>query len=57
MVEQSADAALAIADDVVVLARGEVVHAGPVDAESPDAPVVRALLSDAAVHEPARERP
>jgi branched-chain amino acid transport system ATP-binding protein len=57
MVEQSADAALAIADDVVVLARGEVVHAGPADAESPDAPVVRALLGDAAVHESARERP
>jgi branched-chain amino acid transport system ATP-binding protein len=55
MVEQHADASLAIADDVVILARGEVVHSGSAGSVSSRASVVRAFLGDAALHEPARE--
>jgi branched-chain amino acid transport system ATP-binding protein len=55
MVEQHADASMAIADDVVVLARGEVVYSGSADSASSHASVVRAFLGEAALHKAERE--
>jgi branched-chain amino acid transport system ATP-binding protein len=49
MVEQNADVALRVADDVVVLARGEVVFSGPAGRARSNAAVVRAFLGEAAL--------
>ncbi|NKQ55801.1 ABC transporter ATP-binding protein [Amycolatopsis sp. K13G38] len=48
VVEQNADLGLEIADDVVVVARGEVAFSGSVEQARSDAAVVRAFLGDAA---------
>ncbi len=49
MVEQNAEAGLDVADDVVAIARGEVVYAGPaVDARN-NTSVLRAFLGEAAL--------
>jgi len=48
VVEQNADLGLEIADDVVVVARGEVAFSGPAEQARSDASVVRAFLGDAA---------
>jgi len=53
MVEQNADAGLAVADEVVVVSRGEVTYAGPADAVSSRASVVRALLGEASLEDKA----
>ncbi|CAN5345442.1 ABC transporter ATP-binding protein [soil metagenome] len=49
MVEQSADASLEIADDVVVVSRGEVAYSGAAGTASSHASVVRAFLGEAAL--------
>lgn len=49
MVEQNADMGLEIADDVVVVARGEVVFSGPAEQARRDTSVVRAFLGEAAL--------
>lgn len=49
MVEQNADAGLGIADDVVVVSRGETVWSGSAEAAQSDAAVVHAFLGEAAL--------
>ncbi|MFH5821849.1 ABC transporter ATP-binding protein [Georgenia sp. AZ-5] len=49
MVEQNADAGLAVADDVVVVERGEVSWSGTADAAQADTALVRAFLGEAAL--------
>ena len=49
MVEQNADMGLEIADDVVVVARGEVVFSGPAEQARRNTSVVRAFLGEAAL--------
>lgn len=51
MVEQNADAGMAVADSVVVLARGEVVRSGGAQELRRDAAVVHALLGESALAE------
>jgi branched-chain amino acid transport system ATP-binding protein len=59
MVEQNAEAGMKAADEVVVVARGEVVHSGPASAMHANAAVKHALLGDTALTgktDPASER-
>jgi branched-chain amino acid transport system ATP-binding protein len=49
MVEQNAEAGLDVADDVVAVARGEVVYAGPAAEAMNNASVLRAFLGEAAL--------
>ena len=49
MVEQNAEAGLDVADDVVAVARGEVVYAGPAAEARNNASVLRAFLGEAAL--------
>jgi branched-chain amino acid transport system ATP-binding protein len=49
MVEQNAEVGLEVADDVVVVARGEVVFSGPASEARSNASVVRAFLGEAAL--------
>ncbi|MDT9591691.1 ABC transporter ATP-binding protein [Nocardioides zeae] len=49
MVEQNAEAGLDVADEVVAIARGEVVYAGPVSEARDNASVLRAFLGEAAL--------
>lgn len=49
MVEQNADAALAIADDVVLVQRGEVVWTGTAEEAQSDAALVHTFLGEAAL--------
>jgi branched-chain amino acid transport system ATP-binding protein len=49
MVEQNADAALAVADDVVMVQRGEVVWTGTAAEARTDAALVHAFLGEAAI--------
>jgi branched-chain amino acid transport system ATP-binding protein len=49
MVEQNAEAGLDVADDVVAVARGEVVFRGTADRARSDASVLRAFLGEAAL--------
>lgn len=49
MVEQNAEAGLDVADDVVAVARGEVVYAGPATEARNNASVLRAFLGEAAL--------
>ena len=46
MVEQNADTGLAVADDVVVVSRGEVAFSGAADAAASHASIVRAFLGE-----------
>lgn len=49
IVEQNADVALEIADEVVVVARGEVVFGGPAETARTNSSIVRAFLGEAAL--------
>jgi len=49
MVEQNAEAGLEVADDVVVVARGEVVYEGSAEEARTNPALVRAFLGDAAL--------
>lgn len=49
MVEQNADAGLAVADDVVLVQRGEVVWTGTAEAAQADTALVRTFLGEAAL--------
>lgn len=49
MVEQNADAALAVADDVVLVQRGEVVWTGTAEEAQRDTALVHAFLGEAAI--------
>lgn len=49
MVEQNAEAGLDVADDVVAVARGEVVFAGPAAEARDNTSVLRAFLGEAAL--------
>ncbi|MET8052922.1 MULTISPECIES: ABC transporter ATP-binding protein [unclassified Streptosporangium] len=49
MVEQNAEAGLEVADDVVAIARGEVVFTGPAASARDNAAVLRAFLGEAAL--------
>jgi branched-chain amino acid transport system ATP-binding protein len=49
IVEQNAEVALEIADEAVVMARGEVVFAGPAETARTNSSVVRALLGESAL--------
>lgn len=49
MVEQNADAALAVADDVVLVQRGEVVWTGTAGDAQQDTALVHAFLGEAAI--------
>ena len=49
MVEQNAEAGLDVADDVVAIARGEVVYTGPATSARDNASVLRAFLGEAAL--------
>jgi branched-chain amino acid transport system ATP-binding protein len=49
MVEQNAEAGLEVADDVVVVARGEVVFSGSADVARSHSSVVLAFLGEAAL--------
>jgi branched-chain amino acid transport system ATP-binding protein len=51
MVEQNAEAGLDVADDVVAIARGEVVYSGPAKEARSHASVLRAFLGEAALAE------
>jgi branched-chain amino acid transport system ATP-binding protein len=51
MVEQNAEAGLEVADDVVVVARGEVVFSGPAEVARSHASVVLAFLGEEALAE------
>ncbi len=51
MVEQNAEAGLDVADDVAVMARGEVVFSGAAEAARSHASVLRAFLGEAALAE------
>ncbi|MFW6773896.1 ABC transporter ATP-binding protein [Nocardioides sp. CPCC 205120] len=52
MVEQNAEAGLDVADDVVAVARGEVVYSGPAAEARDNASVLRAFLGEAALTGP-----
>ena len=52
MVEQNAEAGLDVADDVVAVARGEVVYEGPATEARNHASVLRAFLGEAALAAP-----
>ena len=52
MVEQNAQAGMDVADELVALARGEVVFAGKADDAAAKSSVVQAFLGDAALVEP-----
>jgi branched-chain amino acid transport system ATP-binding protein len=49
MVEQNAEAGLEVADDVAVMARGEVAFSGPAATARSNAAVLRAFLGEAAL--------
>jgi branched-chain amino acid transport system ATP-binding protein len=49
MVEQNAEAGLEVANDVVVVSRGEVVYQGSVEGARKNPELVRAFLGDAAL--------
>jgi branched-chain amino acid transport system ATP-binding protein len=49
LVEQNAEAGLAVADEVVAMARGEVVFRGPAELARSHASVLRAFLGEAAL--------
>lgn len=49
MVEQNAEAGMKAADEVAVVARGEIVHSGPASAVHANAAVVHALLGETAL--------
>jgi len=49
MVEQNAEAGMKIADDVVVVNRGESVYSGPVEEARKHSSVVSAFLGEAAL--------
>ncbi|MGY2067264.1 ABC transporter ATP-binding protein [Blastococcus sp. SYSU DS0619] len=49
LVEQNAEMGLEVADDVVAMARGEVVFSGPADEARSNASVLRAFLGEAAL--------
>jgi len=49
MVEQNAEVGLEVADDVVIVARGEVVFAGPAATARSHSSVLRAFLGEAAL--------
>lgn len=49
MVEQNAEAGLEIANDVVVVSRGEVVYQGSAEGARKNPELVRAFLGDAAL--------
>jgi branched-chain amino acid transport system ATP-binding protein len=49
MVEQNAEVGLEIADDVVIVARGEVVFSGPVEVARSHSSVLTAFLGEAAL--------
>lgn len=49
MVEQNADAGMEFADEVVAIARGEVVYSGPASDARNNASVLRAFLGEAAL--------
>jgi branched-chain amino acid transport system ATP-binding protein len=51
MVEQNAEVGLEIADDVVIVARGEIVFAGPAESARSNTALVRAFLGDSALAE------
>ena len=51
LVEQNADMGLEIADDVVAMARGEVVFSGPASQARSNSSVLRAFLGEAALVE------
>lgn len=51
MVEQNADVGLQVADDAVIVVRGEVTYHGPADHAASRASVVRALLGEVLVEE------
>jgi branched-chain amino acid transport system ATP-binding protein len=52
VVEQNADLGLEIADDAVVMARGEVVFSGPAEIARTNSSVVRAFLGESALDQP-----
>jgi len=53
MVEQNAEASLAVAADVLLVAHGEVVHRGTAETVSADQALLRAFLGESALaHEP-----
>lgn len=49
MVEQNAEAALAVADDVYLMQRGEIMWTGTAEQAKADPAVIKAFLGDAAV--------
>lgn len=49
MVEQNAEAGMDVADEVVAIARGEVVYSGPASEARDNASVLRAFLGEAAL--------
>lgn len=49
MVEQNAEAGLAVADEVVAVARGEIVYTGPAGDARNNASLLRAFLGEAAL--------
>lgn len=51
MVEQNAETGMDVADEVVAMARGEVVYSGPVTDARSNASVLRAFLGEAALVE------
>jgi branched-chain amino acid transport system ATP-binding protein len=51
LVEQNAEVGLEVADDVVAMARGEVVFSGPAEQARSNASVLRAFLGEAALVE------
>lgn len=55
MVEQNADASLEVADEVVVVVRGEIVLAAPADATSVRTSVVHAFMGEAALDAPTND--
>ncbi|MFV0457517.1 MAG: ABC transporter ATP-binding protein [Actinomycetales bacterium] len=57
MVEQNADAALRIADQVTVMSRGEVAHTGKADDMSANVALVHSLLGESALEGPATPDP
>jgi branched-chain amino acid transport system ATP-binding protein len=56
MVEQNAEAGLDIADEVVAVARGEVVFTGSAAETRNNASVLRAFLGEAALAGPGDDR-
>lgn len=49
MVEQNAEAGLAVANEVVAVARGEIVYTGPAGDARNNASLLRAFLGEAAL--------